>query len=287
MPAPSCRAARRPDRRSRSIPGIVNVGADGTADVAFDIGDFAGTVRVMAVAWSKGKVGHASADVTVRDPVVLTATLPRFLLPGDRSSVHLDLDNVEGQAGDYAHRRDQRRRAFGHVDPEADVAREGARRRRLCRSPPALPATAPCKVSVSGPGGFALERSYALDGASAGANAGAAHRQADRQGRKRHGVERHVRRSRARHRRGLALGRLARRRSMRRVCSPRSTATRSAARSRSPAGRCRCSISAISPRTSHARGRSGDGSKAPRRHRDAADAAGFQRLVRLVERRRR
>ena len=81
--------------------GLVKVGADGTADVAFDIADFAGTVRVMAVAWSKDKIGHASTDVTVRDPVVLSATLPRFLLPGDRSSVHLDLDNVEGQAGDY------------------------------------------------------------------------------------------------------------------------------------------------------------------------------------------
>ena len=55
----------------------------------------------MAIAWSKDKVGHAATDVTVRDPVVLSATLPRFLLPGDRSSVHLDLDNVEGAAGDY------------------------------------------------------------------------------------------------------------------------------------------------------------------------------------------
>src|ERR1700683_3303600 len=56
----------------------------------------------MSVAWSKDKVGQATADVTVRDPVVLTATLPRFLLPGDRSTIHLDLDNVEGQAGDYS-----------------------------------------------------------------------------------------------------------------------------------------------------------------------------------------
>src|SRR6202051_549697 len=56
--------------------GIVPVGADGSADVAFDIPDFAGTVRVMAVAWTKDKVGHATTDVIVRDPVVLTATLP-------------------------------------------------------------------------------------------------------------------------------------------------------------------------------------------------------------------
>src|SRR5216684_8216761 len=63
--------------------GIVEV-RSGQAEVAFEIPAFAGTVRVMAVAWSKDKVGRASGDVTVRDPVVLVATLPRFLRTGDR-----------------------------------------------------------------------------------------------------------------------------------------------------------------------------------------------------------
>src|SRR5262249_51015135 len=81
--------------------GIVSVGADGTAEIAFDIPDFAGTARVMAVAWSRDKVGRANGDVVIRDPVVLTATLPRFLLNGDRGTMHLDLDNVEGTAGEY------------------------------------------------------------------------------------------------------------------------------------------------------------------------------------------
>ena len=81
--------------------GIVTVGRDGTAQVQFDIPAFAGTVRVMAVAWSKDKVGKASGDVVVRDPVVLTATLPRFLRTGDKGAVQLELDNVEGAAGDY------------------------------------------------------------------------------------------------------------------------------------------------------------------------------------------
>ena len=82
--------------------GIVTVKPDGTAEVSFDIPAFAGTVRVMAVAWSKDKVGRADGDVTIRDPVVLTATLPRFLLTGDRGSMHLELDNVEGPAGEYS-----------------------------------------------------------------------------------------------------------------------------------------------------------------------------------------
>src|SRR6185437_1675529 len=54
--------------------GIVAVARDGTAQVQFEIPAFVGTVRVMAVAWSKEKVGKASGDVVVRDPVVLTAT---------------------------------------------------------------------------------------------------------------------------------------------------------------------------------------------------------------------
>ena len=89
--------------------GIVTVGPDGTAEVNFDIPAFSGTVRVMAVAWSKDKTGHASGDVVVRDPVVVTATLPRFLLMGDKSTLRLDLDNVEGATGDYQDRRHHRR----------------------------------------------------------------------------------------------------------------------------------------------------------------------------------
>src|SRR5262249_51651442 len=81
--------------------GLVAVAADGSAEVAFDLPAFAGTVRVMAVAWSKDKAGRAAGDVIVRDPVVVSATLPRFLLTGDRGTVRLDIDNVEGGAGDY------------------------------------------------------------------------------------------------------------------------------------------------------------------------------------------
>lgn len=81
--------------------GVVETDADGKASVSFDIPDFNGTVRLMAVAWSASGVGHAEKDVVVRDPLVMTATLPRFLAPGDESRLLVEVDNVEGEAGDY------------------------------------------------------------------------------------------------------------------------------------------------------------------------------------------
>jgi uncharacterized protein YfaS (alpha-2-macroglobulin family) len=82
--------------------GIVPVGPDGAAQINFDVPAFAGTVRVMAIGWSKDKVGKATGDVIVRDPVVLTTTLPRFLRTGDNATLQIDIDNVEGPAGEYA-----------------------------------------------------------------------------------------------------------------------------------------------------------------------------------------
>jgi alpha-2-macroglobulin len=81
--------------------GVVKVDDQGNASVSFDLPAFNGSVRLTAVAWSKDKVGSAQADVTVRDSVVVAATLPRFLNVGDRSEMHVDIDNVEGDAGEY------------------------------------------------------------------------------------------------------------------------------------------------------------------------------------------
>ncbi len=142
--------------------GVVTIGADGTAEVSFDIPEFAGTVRVMAIAWSKSKVGRAVGDVTVRDPVVLTATLPRFLLVGDRGNMQLEIDNVEGAPGDYriGVRADAPLAAAGGDQ----TVRLAAKQRQTFAVPLTASGTgtAAIKVAITGPGGFALERSYAL-----------------------------------------------------------------------------------------------------------------------------
>lgn len=82
--------------------GPLTVGADGVVRATFDLPAFNGTVRVMAVAWSRTGVGQASGDVLVRDPVVVTASLPRFLAPGDTGRMLLELTHAEGPAGDVA-----------------------------------------------------------------------------------------------------------------------------------------------------------------------------------------
>lgn len=79
--------------------GPVEVGADGYARTTFDLPSFNGTVKVMAVAWSKTGVGQASADVLVRDPVVVTASVPRFLSPGDQSRLLLEIVHATGPSG--------------------------------------------------------------------------------------------------------------------------------------------------------------------------------------------
>ena len=79
--------------------GPVTVGADGYARVSFDLPSFNGTVRVMAVAWSPRGVGQAEADVLVRDPVVVTASVPRFMAPGDTSRMLLEVVHAKGPAG--------------------------------------------------------------------------------------------------------------------------------------------------------------------------------------------
>ncbi len=79
--------------------GPVTVGEDGYARASFDLPSFNGTVKVMAVAWSKTGVGQASADVLVRDPVVVTASVPRFLSPGDSSRLLLEVVHATGPSG--------------------------------------------------------------------------------------------------------------------------------------------------------------------------------------------
>ena len=144
--------------------GIVTVGADGTAEVNFDIPDFAGTARVMAVAWSATKLGRATTDVIVRDPVVLTATLPRFLLTGDHGTMSMDLDNVEGTAGDYVVNVNVTGPLKVSGNPATTLKLNAKQRSSISIGLDAGGAgKADLDVDIKGPNGLTLARHYALD----------------------------------------------------------------------------------------------------------------------------
>ena len=140
--------------------GVVKVGADGAASVSFDLPAFNGSVRVIAVAWSKSKVGSAEANVIVRDPVVVTATLPRFLDLGDRSQMHVDIDNVEGEAGDYRLDLD----IHGPLTAEADALTRTVKLAQHQRASVTMPiaaagvGTATLDLRIVGPGLSATQR---------------------------------------------------------------------------------------------------------------------------------
>ena len=103
--------------------------ADGKATVDFDIPQFNGTVRVMTVAWTKDAVGHATSDVIVRDPIVVTASLPRFLTPGDKAELRLDIANTDGPAGEYTLALESGRHRHRRLPGQAAAALRASARR--------------------------------------------------------------------------------------------------------------------------------------------------------------
>ncbi|KUJ76600.1 PAN domain-containing protein [Ruegeria marisrubri] len=82
--------------------GPVKLDASGEAVIDLPLPAFNGTVRLMAIAWSRSAVGQAEAEMIVRDPVVVTASLPRFLAPGDAARILLEMVHADGSAGEMA-----------------------------------------------------------------------------------------------------------------------------------------------------------------------------------------
>ncbi|MBB4304609.1 hypothetical protein GGD81_003669 [Rhodobium orientis] len=90
--------------------GIVRLDEDGKTTIPVDIPDFNGTIRLMVQAWTADGVGHGTKEVIARDPIVVAASVPQFLAPGDRSRLLLELTHVEGPAGEvrYSVRTDDK-----------------------------------------------------------------------------------------------------------------------------------------------------------------------------------
>ncbi|MBU4460725.1 MAG: hypothetical protein KJ579_09165, partial [Verrucomicrobia bacterium] len=71
----------------------VQTESNGTATVSFDVPEFTGRLRLMAVAFDRTRAGSAAGAVTVKRPLVVQAGLPRFLAPGDRCDMGVHVFN--------------------------------------------------------------------------------------------------------------------------------------------------------------------------------------------------
>lgn len=142
--------------------GIVDLGRGRTARVRFDIPDFNGELRLMAVVWSADGLGAAARAMTVRDPAPAELILPRFLAPGDEAIVTASIDNVELEEGTF----EASLSAAGPVEPAGgEVSRvlpQGARADVPIRMTAGEEGISRLRLNVDGPGNYAVDREYLI-----------------------------------------------------------------------------------------------------------------------------
>lgn len=157
-------ALRIPQRNVVLFSGVVETDADGRATIPLDLPDFAGELRLMAVAWQGPRVGAASRAMTVRDPVLAEALLPRFLAPGDEATLPVLLHNLELPQGEVS----------ATLTAEGAIALDGPARlvARLATGARAQPTTTlratgtgegVLRLAVAGPDGFSATRESRIE----------------------------------------------------------------------------------------------------------------------------
>ncbi len=141
----------------------VQAGPDGVAQVALDLPDFNGQVRLMAVAWQGNRVGSAAVGMYVRDPLIAEPLLPRFLAPGDEARMAVLFNNLDLPAGEVV----------AVVSVQGPLALVGDARLSATLAPGAqVVRTAVIRgtgagrgvirLAVTGPGGFTVQREAAI-----------------------------------------------------------------------------------------------------------------------------
>ena len=78
--------------------GIKKANGNGEAEFEFDIPQFSGELRLMAVSYKGQSFGGVDNTMTVADPIVISTALPRFLSPGDTVNVPVTLSNTTDKA---------------------------------------------------------------------------------------------------------------------------------------------------------------------------------------------
>lgn len=141
--------------------GPVRIGEGGKASIPIEVPDFNGELRLMAVAWSKDKLGAASEPLTVRDRVPAELALPRYVAPGDTATATLLIDNVDGEAGDYIVSLSGDG-PVGLSERATFTLASGEKATSTFSFATGEVGIGAVNMSVEGPGGFSVSRSYPI-----------------------------------------------------------------------------------------------------------------------------
>ncbi len=74
--------------------GIIKADSRGEASFKFNIPQFSGSVRIMAVAYDQSKFAAAEKSIKIADDIVISSGIPRFLSPDDRLQCPVTLNNT-------------------------------------------------------------------------------------------------------------------------------------------------------------------------------------------------
>ena len=86
-----------PNKRFKIVSywsGIAKANGSGEASFEFDVPQFSGEIRLMAVAYKDESFGSMESTMKVADPIVLSTALPRFLSPKDTVAVPVTITNT-------------------------------------------------------------------------------------------------------------------------------------------------------------------------------------------------
>ena len=91
-------------RRTKPVAfwsGVLSADSSGKAVASFDVPEFQGALRIMAVAHLNDRFGSAEHFTRVRDPLLLLPTFPRFLSFEENVEIPVTVRNDTGRMGNF------------------------------------------------------------------------------------------------------------------------------------------------------------------------------------------
>lgn len=156
-----------PTQTVAMFSGVVEVGRGGKAEIEFDIPEFNGELRLMAVAWSANGLGAADQPLTVRREAPVDLILPRFMAPGDEAVATVSIDNVELSDGEFFASLN----AAGVIDvSSAELSKtipSGSRSDQSVRFSADGGGISDLRLNVTGPDNYSVVRNYQIQTRSA------------------------------------------------------------------------------------------------------------------------